>query len=219
MVCGLFRDLTAQRFQDARLSHVATRDTLTSLANRAYLMQHLPLALARAKRQRTLVGIVLVDLDQFRNVNDSFGYASGDEALIAVGDWLKRSVRTEDLVARLDGDQFAVVLERLHTLADATFVVERALATITTPLLTHTDEWILPRASIGVALGDAADAGALLLHDAEGAMRAAKAAGGERFVFAERVSREMDEADSEKVTAPLNPASLPVPALTAPAVP
>lgn len=203
VVCGLFRDVTAQRFQDSRHSHVATRDPLTSLANRAYLLQHLPLALARAKRQKTLMGVVLVDLDEFRNVNDTFGYASGDEALIAVGDRLKRSVRTEDLVARLGGDQFAIVLERLHTIADATFVVERALATITTPLLTRTDEWIRPRASIGVALTDGAtDETAALLRDAEGASVQAKRAGGERFVFAARAARE--EGD----TAPLSVAAL-----------
>jgi len=136
---------------------------------------------------------VFVDLDEFRNVNDAFGYVGGDDALIAVGDRLKRSVRTEDLVARFDGDQFALVLERLHTLADATFVVERALATVTPPLLAHTDAWIRPRASIGVALGDAVDAAALLLDDAEGAMRAAKRAGGERFVFAAHARQETEE--------------------------
>ncbi len=209
VVCGLFRDVTAQRFQDSRHSHVATRDPLTSLANRAYLLQHLPLALARAKRQKTLVGVVFVDLDEFRNVNDAFGYVGGDDALIAVGDRLKRSVRTEDLVARFDGDQFALVLERLHTIADATFVVERALATVTTPLLTHTDAWILPRASIGVALGDGgSDEVETLLRDAEAALRAAKRAGGERFVFAERV-RQGGEATESSEVAVLTPVTNP----------
>jgi diguanylate cyclase (GGDEF)-like protein/PAS domain S-box-containing protein len=187
IVCGLFHDVTAQRFQESRASHVATRDPLTSLANRAYFLQHLPLALARAKRQGTLVGVVALDLDHFRDLNAYFGHAGGDEALIAVGDRLKRSVRTEDLVARFGGDRFALVLERLHTAADATFVVERALATITTPLLTHTGEWVRPSASIGVALGDGSAEGVeTLLRGAERAMVRAKRAGGERFIFAER---------------------------------
>lgn len=186
VVCGLFQNITAREFHAERASHSATRDALTNLANRAYFAQHLPLALARARRQSTLVGVVYVDLDGFRDINAQVGHTGGDQVLIAIGDRLKRCVRTEDLLARLDSDHFALVLERLHTIADATFVVERILATITTPLLLPTDEEVRPQASIGVALSD--DAGAdvrALLRAAEEAMERAKRAGGESFAFAE----------------------------------
>ncbi len=184
-VCGLFQNITAQDFRTERASHEATRDALTNLANPAYFAQHLPLALARARRQSTLVGVVYIDLDGFRDINAQVGHTGGDHVLIAIGDRLKRCVRTEDLLARLDSDHFALVLERLHTDADAAFVVERILATITTPLLLPTDEEVRPQASIGVALSD--DAGAdvrALLRAAEGAMGRAKRAGGESFAFA-----------------------------------
>ncbi len=186
VVCGLFQNITEREFHAERESHGATRDALTNLANRAYFAQHLPLALARARRQSTLVGVVYVDLDGFRDINAQIGHPGGDQVLIAIGDRLKRCVRTEDLLARLDSDHFALVLERLHTIDDATFVVERILATITTPLLLPTDEEVRPQASIGVALS--ADPGAdvrALLRAAEGAMGHAKRAGGESFAFAE----------------------------------
>lgn len=141
---GLFQNITAQEFHAERVSHGATRDALTNLANRAYFAQHLPLALARARRQRTLVGVVYIDLDSFRDINTQVGHTGGGHVLIAIGDRLKRCVRTEDLLARLDGDHFALVLERLHTDADAAFVVERILATSTTPLLLPTDEEVRP---------------------------------------------------------------------------
>ena len=181
---GLFQNITAQEFHAERVSHGATRDALTNLANRAYFAQHLPLALARARRQRTLVGVVYIDLDGFRDINAQVGHTGGDRVLIAIGDRLKRCVRTEDLLARLDGDHFALVLERLHTDADAAFVVERILATSTTPLLLLTDEEVRPQASIGVALSADADV-RTLLRAAEEAMERAKRAGGESFVFAE----------------------------------
>jgi diguanylate cyclase (GGDEF)-like protein len=129
--------------------------------------------------------VVLVDLDAFRDINAAFGHAGGDEVLTAVADRLKRSVRTEDLAARFEADRFAIVLERLHTLADATLVVERTAAAIATPLLTYVGEWVRPTASLGVALGDGtvADSDALL-RAAEGALAQAKRAGGERIVFA-----------------------------------
>jgi len=138
----------------------------------------------RARRQRTLVGVVYIDLDSFRDINAQVGHTGGGHVLIAIGDRLKRCVRTEDLLARLDGDHFALVLERLHTDADAAFVVERILATSTTPLLLLTDEEVRPQASIGVALSADADV-RTLLRAAEEAMERAKRAGGESFVFAE----------------------------------
>ncbi len=185
-VCGLFQNVTAREFRDERASHGATRDALTNLANRSYFTQHLPLALARARRQRTLVGVVYIDLDNFRDLNAQIGHPAGDQVLIAIGDRLKRCVRDEDLLARLDGDHFALVLERLHTIDDATFVIERILATIATPLLLPTDEEVLPEASIGVALSDDANADTrALLRAAEAAMERVKRVDGKSFAFAE----------------------------------
>ncbi len=190
-VQGFFHDMTAQRFQAARADHIATHDPLTNLASHAAFVQYLPHALARSRRLGTLVAIALVDLDDFRHVNDLYGHLAGDRALIEIGDRLTRCVRAEDLVARLGGDRFALVLERIHEVANAQFVVERALTAITTPLSLPTGAVVRLRASIGVALsaGPTDEPGGIF-QAAERATLAAKRAGGETHVFAERVAAD-----------------------------
>ncbi|HEX5079069.1 MAG TPA: GGDEF domain-containing protein [Geminicoccaceae bacterium] len=88
---------------------MAMHDALTKLPNRAMFYRELERALARAEREPCRIGVFLVDLDRFKDVNDTFGHASGDQLLVEIANRLTECVRTEDLVARLGGDEFAVV--------------------------------------------------------------------------------------------------------------
>ena len=173
---GLFRNMSARLQQDARLTYATTHDRLTGLANRAQLLQALPQALARAARAGRTVGVVYLDLDDFRGLNARFGYARADQALVTVADHLRRCVRAGDIAARLEGDAFAVMVENVNHPDDIRRVAERVLDAIASPLIID-GEWALLRGSVGGAIGDApsADAEDLLLA-AESAMREAEVA-------------------------------------------
>lgn len=116
-----------ERSRDAQ-RHAATHDALTGLPNRALFVDRLELALARSRRSGSLLAALYVDLDGFKQINDVHGHAAGDKMLIWFGEALKESVRATDTVARLSGDEFAVVLEDVGTAAAARAVAEGILA-------------------------------------------------------------------------------------------
>jgi diguanylate cyclase (GGDEF)-like protein len=103
------RDITERKLLEEAVEHMAMHDALTDLPNRAMFYRELERALARAEREPCRIAVILVDLDRFKVVNDTFGHASGDRLLVEVAKCLVECVRTEDLVARLGGDEFAVV--------------------------------------------------------------------------------------------------------------
>jgi diguanylate cyclase (GGDEF)-like protein len=103
------RDITERKHLEEAIEHMAMHDPLTNLPNRAMFYRELERALARAERDPSRIAVILVDLDRFKEVNDTFGHASGDRLLVEVGRRLFECVRTEDLVARLGGDEFAVI--------------------------------------------------------------------------------------------------------------
>ena len=154
--------------------YLALHDTLTDLPNRNLLALRLAEEIETARRTGGGVGLLLVDLDRFKEVNDTLGHGKGDELLIAVAERLRGTVRDEDMVARLGGDEFAVVVHDARSPADVEVVARRVLAGLTGP----TDIGgvrIAVQASIGGALfpHEARDAGMLLQH-ADVAMYAAK---------------------------------------------
>ncbi|GIJ52591.1 putative bifunctional diguanylate cyclase/phosphodiesterase [Virgisporangium aurantiacum] len=153
-------------------------DRLTGVANRMRLRDELSRSAQRAARSGRPVGVLLLDLDGFKQVNDTFGHDAGDQVLIAFAGVLRASVREGDLVARLGGDEFAVLLESVDDVAAATAVADRILAALQEPVLVAGAERHL-RTSIGVALSSFPDgAGAVaerdLLHSADVAMYVAK---------------------------------------------
>jgi diguanylate cyclase (GGDEF)-like protein len=157
------------------LRHQAFHDNLTGLANRPLLRDHLTQALARARRGSP-VAVLLIDLDGFKQVNDTYGHATGDQLLVAVAQRLRDGVRGADTAARLGGDEFAVVLDGMDSPEDAVLVAERLLASIQEPLTVGGVD-LVPAGSVGVAVWrDHPDIDALL-HDADTAMYAAKSAG------------------------------------------
>jgi diguanylate cyclase (GGDEF)-like protein len=161
---------------EERMRHEALHDPLTELPNRTLLRDRLQHALARSERGRGPTGVLFVDLDNFKHVNDTYGHATGDVVLVELGGRLRTGVRPADTVARLGGDEFVVVCEGVDE-DSAAALGRRLQEAIRLPLAIGGLRHELS-ASIGIALGHA-DADALL-RDADAAAYRAKAGGGGR---------------------------------------
>jgi diguanylate cyclase len=168
------RLLDQLRHQEQQLRHQASHDALTQLANRALFGERIQAALA-PHRQADSLAVLLIDLDDFKSINDTLGHGVGDALLVAVAERLRHGVRPGDIVARLGGDEFAVLLERVEPDAVAE-ITERTLAAFTQPIVIdgHT---LLVQASIGVANGYPDDDPGELLRKADVAMYTAKERG------------------------------------------
>jgi len=186
----------------AELRHQALHDALTGLPNRALLFDRAQQMLLRARRHPMAVGALYVDLDNFKDINDTFGHQAGDQLLKAVAARLDAALRADDTVGRLGGDEFLVLVEGASLDAGPELVAERLQAVLAEPFVLDTPESraITVHASIGAAVGlrEGADE---LIRDADVALYAAKAAGRDRFVVFEpemqtavqdRLSLEMD---------------------------
>ncbi|HWH95493.1 MAG TPA: EAL domain-containing protein [Baekduia sp.] len=173
-------DLTERRAAEEQIAYLAYHDSLTGLPNRALLQEHLDLALARARRQEQAVGLLYLDLDGFKLVNDSLGHPAGDELLCHVTMRLSERRRGMDLLARQGGDEFLLLLadlDRPEAEVHARRVADDLLQALAEPFSISGAEFHIG-ASIGVSLfpRDAADADELLRH-ADAAMYGAKSAG------------------------------------------
>ena len=194
-------DISDRRDFEARLSHQALHDGLTNLPNRMLLLDRIRQAVARSARTGHAIGVLFVDLDRFKLVNDSLGHECGDELLVAVAERLSAAVRPDDTVARLGGDEFVVLCEDLGQ-EGVVSVAERLRTALAEPFTIRGGE-VAVRASIGIATppaGDDTDAEALV-RDADAAMYRAKERGrdqivvfddGMRGLAADRLSLEAD---------------------------
>lgn len=176
---GSQSDITARKLAEERLAHDAVHDALTGLPNRVLFFDRLQNRLERAKRNpNDLFAVMFIDLDRFKLVNDSLGHALGDQLLITVASRLKQCVRPEDTIARLSGDEFAVLLDTVNDVGDARRVADRIRGELITTTFLGTVERS-PTASIGIVISTSAYATAgELLRDADSAMYHAKAMGG-----------------------------------------
>ncbi|MEV4510046.1 EAL domain-containing protein [Dactylosporangium sp. NPDC049525] len=170
IVCNS-RDVTDARDFQQRLSHQASHDALTDLANRSLFGERVSEALAAGPPER--LRVLLIDLNEFKTVNDTLGHAVGDALLVAAADRLRAAVRRGDIVARLGGDEFAILLEQADDAAART-VIARIAAAFEEPVDVDGHRLRLA-ASIGVALGTVAATPQELLRRADVAMYAAKA--------------------------------------------
>ena len=198
---AIVRDVTAQHELQRRLEYQAFHDPLTGLPNRALLRDRLSQALARAARSRSKVAVMLMDVDNFKLVNDTLGHAAGDELLVAISPRLHQAMRAGDTVARLGGDEFAFILEGITGERDAVAVAERIITAFGEPFPTsHGDERI--SASLGIVIAEpGADADALL-RNADTAMYAAKATSKGGYELYRRRAQAADGArgrDHERV--------------------
>ena len=180
------RDASERKAFEEQLAHQAFHDALTGLPNRALFMERLRHALARARRQVTTVGVIFLDLDNFKVVNDSLGHGAGDFLLVAVAERLSACIRAGDTVARLGGDEFTVLLEDLADDGQLLGLAERITQVLHTPILVGGRE-IITTGSLGIAasLGDTRLPDELL-READTAMYRAKATGKARTIVFDR---------------------------------
>ena len=184
-VLGVSTDITEQKLAEERLSYNAYHDALTGLPNRRLFTDRLEHLLNRTKRQdgKAWFAILFLDLDHFKNVNDTLGHVLGDQLLVLVAKRLQLALRASDTIARFGGDEFVVLLEDLATTQDATQVAERLLADLTSPFNLAGHE-VSISGSIGVVLSAVEyDKPEDLLRDADIALYRAKALGRNRYVI------------------------------------
>ncbi len=171
-----FRDITEHEQLKQLLRHQALHDSLTKLANQTLFRDRIDHAIARLRRSQHRVAVLFIDLDDFKNVNDTLGHWVGDELLVQMSARLTRELRQTDTAARLGGDEFAVLLDELTDDHDAVTISQRILAALQQPIDIAQRRLTLT-ASIGIAFGDHTTDTDELLRNADLAMYNAKAEG------------------------------------------
>lgn len=190
------RDITEQKKAEQNIRQLAYYDGLTGLPNRVLLHDRLLQTLSQARRNDWKTGVLFIDLDRFKTINDTLGHLAGDELLKQVAQRLRENVRDADTVARQGGDEFVVILHALEQSRDAATVAAKILATLSQPFQIN-GQSLYSGASIGIAMfpDDGQDADLLLKH-ADLAMYLAKESGRGKFKF---FSQELNERLRERL--------------------
>lgn len=175
---GVFTDITERKLAEGKLIHDAFHDGLTGLANRALFTDHLRLRVERGKRERnSYFGVLFLDFDRFKVINDSLGHAEGDKLLIAVSKRLESTLRSSDLIARLGGDEFTLLLNELDDANHAGKIASRIQEILSVPFSLESGD-VYMSASIGIAIGiDGTTSAEEMLRNADIAMYRAKSKG------------------------------------------
>ena len=177
------KDITDRMRTQERLDFLAHHDTLTTLPNRLLFMDRLTQSLNHAKRHDNLVALMFLDLDRFKNINDTLGHPVGDSLLQELSSRLQKHLRDEDTIARLSGDEFAILLNDVQNLDDIPLIANKLLHQVGKPFMIEGRE-LFVTSSIGVAIypadGDNPDT---LLRNADTAMYQAKNKGRDNFCF------------------------------------
>jgi diguanylate cyclase (GGDEF)-like protein/PAS domain S-box-containing protein len=191
---GLFRDIREAKLAERQLEQIAYFDPLTGLANRTLLEKQLQDAVKNARVHGYQLVVLFIDLDRFKHVNDTYGHSAGDALLKLVSDRLRQSLRDTDMVARMGGDEFTVILGRIEHKTDATQVATKIIAAVRKPT-TIGDTQVSVGASIGLAFfpehGESADT---LKKNADIAMYQAKDAGRNRYQVFDPALQHRDAA-------------------------
>lgn len=189
---GILNDISAEREYESRLAYHADHDVLTGLANRHYLERRLRQSCTPSPGQQQRIALLYLDLDDFQSINDSLGHELGDRILVEVAARLVQQVRRSDIVARIGGDAFIVMLPEPD---DIIAIVERLLKAVARPYFIDQSELHLT-ASIGIALHDGSGAPDQLIQQADLAMYQAKRRGRNTYFW---FSRELDARVSHRV--------------------
>ncbi len=176
-VAAMGRDVTDRRMVESELAHQATHDPLTGLPNRSLLLNHLELAIARAQRDDTLVGLLFLDLDRFKSVNDNRGHDVGDELLRQVSQRITGVLRPSDTVARLGGDEFVVLFDEVENADHALAAARRVCDVIEDNPFGVASLELVMTTSAGLAVSTPGDDPETLIRNADEAMYRAKEKG------------------------------------------
>jgi len=196
----VLRDFSNHQEELERLTHLAFTDPVTNLANRAFLSQRLEHRLKLRDLHSRPIGIISIDLDGFKRVNDTFGHAVGDELLRQFGARLRKTVRDADTVARMGGDEFVLLLEEVSQLKEVSACAQRLLGELWSPFLVNGRE-IAITGSMGLTLGSSTQFSAEeLLRQADTALYRAKALGKARYVVFDEPARAQDQERLDRET-------------------
>ena len=183
-VAGIYTmsiDVTALKDVELQLQALARFDSLTGLANRRRFNEMLPEAIARTTRAKQAIALLFLDVDHFKSINDNYGHAAGDAVLEQFAGRLQASLRKTDIVARLAGDEFVIILEGLHSQAEAEAIADKVLTEVRRPFELD-GQTVAVTTSIGLALHDSGPIDpAALLAQADAALYEAKARGRNAF--------------------------------------
>ncbi len=183
LIRGTVQDISQRKNDEKEIHHLAYIDHLTGLASRNNYQEHIQSLIKSANYHNTKFAFLFIDLDGFKDINDSLGHHIGDDLLKIIAERLKTVVREADFAARLGGDEFCILLNNITSNTFVAEIAERCLTKINAPL-TLNHQQISPRASIGIALfPDDGDNEIDLMKAADTAMYAAKQAGKQCFVF------------------------------------
>ncbi len=179
----VFHDVTAARSMSMKMAHLAHHDFLTNLPNRVLLNDRIAQAIEAAKRHKTKIALLFLDLDNFKHINDSLGHPTGDKLLQLVTATLVASVRGNDTVSRQGGDEFIVLLSDILNEEDATLTADKILEQLTLPhMIANAQLYITTSIGISIYPNDGLDA-EVLIQNADTAMYQAKANGRNNYQF------------------------------------
>lgn len=179
----IFRDISTRKATEKQLAHLEDYDPLTGIANRHLFMKLLPQTLAKAERYNLQIAIIFLDIDNFKRINDTWGHEVGDKLLKHISKRLKKSLRMSDLVVRLGGDEFTVIVESAKNTRAIAMVAQKMLDTLAMPFKIDSREYLIT-ASIGIAtFPECATDSEQIIKCADVALYHAKTAGRNNFKF------------------------------------
>ena len=180
---GIFTDISQLKDSERQLQQLAHYDQLTRLPNRHLINERLAQSLRRARRRQQRLAVIFLDVDSFKNINDSFGHEAGDRLLTTTAERLRDVLRENDAVGRIGGDEFLVVLEDVSIAEDVTPIAEKIIGALRLPITFDRNE-VSVSASLGISIypedGQSAD---VLMRNADAAMYSAKEQGRDTFRF------------------------------------
>jgi diguanylate cyclase (GGDEF)-like protein len=181
-VLGMYEDITERKQLERRMEYMALYDSLTGLPNREHFLARLEQAVDKAKWHGTLVGLMYFDIDKFKRINDTYGHDAGDEVIVTFAARVKSAVRESDVVGRLGGDEFCLLIEIPNKQAAQQLAVK--LIDVMQPLMQIGDIALQVGTSIGIAFHEPGTATDELIRRADQAMYLAKQSGGNQFNIA-----------------------------------